>query len=156
MDVGVDADILDALERQNQHEVRRLASHAGQRQQLVHRARHAAAVPLDQQTAGFLDVPCLVAVEADGIDQPLDLPDGELRHRARRARHAEQPRRRGGGHRIARLRRQHRRDEDVERIFLALFGDFLDRGQLEIVDGARERPHDRQDASRRRFRHYFG
>jgi len=107
MHVRVDANTLAALEGQNQHEVRRLASDAGQRQQLVHRAGHAAAVTLDEQPTGFLDVPRLVAVEADGINQPLDLLDGERRHRPRRARDTEQSRRRGGRHRIARLRREH-------------------------------------------------
>jgi len=82
-----------------------------------------------------------VAIEADRVDQPLDLLRAEPGHRARRARHAEEARRRGCGHRIARLRRQHGRDEHLERVFLALLRDLLDGGQIEIVDRTCERAH---------------
>ena len=69
MDVRVDADVLLTLERQDQHEVGRLPADAGQRQQLLHRARHAAAELLDQDAARLLHVRRLVAIEADRIDR---------------------------------------------------------------------------------------
>jgi len=154
--VRVDADVLQALEGQDQHEVGRLPPDARQRQQLLHRARHAAAVPFDENAAGFLHVSRFVPIEADRVNEALDLPGRQFRHRPRRPRDAEQPRRRGGRHRIARLGREHRRDQHVERIFLAFFRNFFDRRQIEVVDGARERAHDRVHGSGRRFRHYFG
>jgi len=68
VDVGVDADVVRALERQDQHQVRGLAADAGQGEEVGHRAGHPAAVPVDQDPAGLLDVPCLVAVKAHRID----------------------------------------------------------------------------------------
>jgi len=127
MHVRVDADVLQAPERQDQHQVRRFAADAWQREQFLHRARHAAAEFLDEDAARLLHVRRLVTIEADRIDEPLDLRRSQFRHRARRARDAEEPRRRGGRHRVARLSRQHGRDEHLERIFLTLFGDFFDR-----------------------------
>jgi len=147
MHVRVDADVLQALERQDQDQVRRLPADARQCQQLLHGARHATAVTLDQDAARLAHVPRLVAVEAHRIDQVLDLPGRQLRHRPRRARDAEQSRRCGRRHRIAGLRRQHGRDEDRERVFLALFRDFFDRRELEMVDGARKRTHDGEHCS---------
>jgi len=154
--VRVDADVLQALEGQDQHEVRRLPPDAREREQFLHRARHASAVPVDEDAARLPHVLRFVPIEADRVNEALDLPGRQLRQRLRRPRDAEQPRRCGGRHRIARLGRQHRRDQHFERIFLAFFRNFFDRGQIEVVDGARERAHDGVYRSSRRFRHYFG
>jgi len=154
--VCVDADVLQALEGQNQHEVRRLPSDAGQRQQLFHRAGHAAAVPLDEKAARFLDVPGLVPIEAHRINQALNPCGRQLRHRPWRARDAEQACRCGGRHRIPRLRRQHRRNEDLEGVLLTFLRDLFDRRELEMVDGARQGTHYGENGLRRRFSHRFG
>ena len=44
-------------------------------------------------------------------------------------------------HRVLRLRRQHRRDQDLKRILLLILGDLLHRWFLEPVDRARETAH---------------
>ena len=93
--MGVDADVPAAFVGENQHQVRRLAAHARQREELLHGARRSAAEILEQLRAGRLDVARLVAIEAHRIDQLLDLPGAELRHRLRRARLCKQPL--GGG-----------------------------------------------------------
>ena len=138
MHVRVDADVVAAAMREDQHQVRRLAPHAGQRQQLLHRRRHAAAEASTICSAGLVHVHGLVAIEADGVDQLLDLARRSAWPSSRRARDANR-RARPRRHRIARLRRQHRRDQDLERILLLLFGDLLDRRLLEPVDRLRER-----------------
>src|SRR5579859_3303754 len=91
--VRVDADVPLALERQDQDEVRGLAANARQRQQLLHRARYATGKLVDEHAARVAHVHGFVAIEADGIDQALDAFGRELRHRRRRARDREQPRR---------------------------------------------------------------
>src|SRR5207248_9403386 len=53
------------------------------------------ALPIYEDAARRFDVPRLVAVKADGVDQPLDLLHGELSHRLRGACGFEQPGRRG-------------------------------------------------------------
>jgi len=156
MHVRVDADVLQALERQDEHEIRGLPPDARKCEELLHGAWHPAAVAFDEDAARCPDVPRLVPIEADRINQPLNLLDRQPRHRSRRARDAKQPRRGRSRDGIARLRRQHGRDEHVERIFPALFSDFFDRRQLEMVDRPRERTHDGEHGSRRGFRHYFG
>jgi len=145
--VRIDADVLQALEREDQDQVGCLAADARQREELVHRPGHPATVLVYDDPAGFFQVLRLVAVEADGIDEALDPFRGELRHRFRRAGDAEQPGRRRGGDRIPRLRREHCRDEDFEGILLALFGDLFDGRQLEIVDRTRQCFHDAIDSS---------
>ena len=62
-----------AAVRQDQHQVRGLAADARQRQQLLHRRRHAAAEARQDLSQVCLHVDRLVAIEADRIDQPLDL-----------------------------------------------------------------------------------
>ncbi len=81
VNVGVHADVPQALERQDQHEVGRLPSHARQRQQLLHRRRHPAAESLDEDLARRLHVAGFVPVEAHRVDQAFDLPHRQLRHR---------------------------------------------------------------------------
>ena len=71
---------------------------------------------VDQHLAARLHVPRLVAIEADRIDQPLDLLHRQLRHRPRRARPLEQPRRRRVRRRVLGARRQQRGDQDLKRI----------------------------------------
>ena len=89
--VRVDADILAALIGEDQHEVRGLASNAWQCEQLFHRGRCLAAEILQQFGACRLDVTRFVTVEADRINQLLDLLDGQLRHRFGCAGLLEQP-----------------------------------------------------------------
>ena len=61
----------------------------------------------------------------------------------------EQAGRGGMRHRIARLRRQHCRNEDLERILLLILGDLLDRRLLEAGHRFAEPPHDRVDPAGR-------
>jgi len=89
MHVRVDADVLAAAVREDEHEIRRLAADTRQRQQIVHCVRHLAAEPREDLPARRLHVPRFDSVKADRIDQPFDLLRRELRHRARRARDAE-------------------------------------------------------------------
>ena len=88
----------------------------------------------------------LVAIEADWIDEPLDPLHRELRHRARGSRGGEQTRRRGERRLVLGACRQQRGDQDLKRILLLCLGDLLDGRQLEAVDGAGERAHDRADS----------
>ena len=85
VDVGIDADVLRAPVRQDQHQVRGLPSDARQRQQLAHGPRHPSAEPAQDLAARVLHVDGLVPIEADRIDEPLDLLDGQLRDAVRRA-----------------------------------------------------------------------
>src|ERR1051326_3332929 len=147
MDVGVDADVLLAAVGEDQHEVRGLASDAREREQLLHVRRHPSAEARRNLPARLPDVDGLVPVETHGIDQLPNLGERELRHRVRRPRHAKQPRRRGGRHRISRLRRQHRWNEDLKRIFLLIFGDLLAGRFVQPVDGLRQPTH--HDGNRR-------
>ena len=123
--------LLQALEAEDEHQVGRLPAHARQHHQLFHRLRHLSAEAIDEHPAAGLHVLGLVAVEADRVDQPLDFLDGELRHRARRPRHLEQPRRCGVRGRVLGARREQRRDEDLKGVFGLLVRDLLDRRQLE-------------------------
>jgi hypothetical protein len=54
------------------------------------------------------------------------------------------------------LRRQHRRNENLEGVFLAVLGDLFDRRQIEMIDGAAEGAHDSMDTAARRSPHYTG
>ena len=145
--MGVDADVLPAAERQNQHQVRGLASHSRQHQELVHRRGHATVMRVDEDPARLLHVRGLVAVEAHRINELDDLLFRQRRHRLWRPRRPEQAGRRRGGHCVAGLRREHGGDQHLERILLAVLGDLLDRGKLEVVDRPRERLHDGEDGS---------
>ena len=90
-------------------------------------------------------MPRLVAIEADRVDQLLDLLDRQPRHRPRRARPLEQPRRGGVRRRILRAGGQQRRDEDLKRILGLRLRDLLDRRQLHAGDLAANRAHDALD-----------
>jgi hypothetical protein len=90
-------------------------------------------------------VPGFVTVEADGIDEPLDLLHGQRPDRSGRPRHLEQPRGRGRRRSVLRPRGQQRADQHLKRIFLARFGNFLDRWKFEAVNLAREGAHDGTD-----------
>jgi hypothetical protein len=139
--VGVDADVATALEREDEHQVRRLTAHPGQGQQFLHGAWHPAAELLDQHSTGRLDMAGLVAIEAHRIDQLLDLLHGQRRHGLRRAGASEQPRRGRQRGRILGTGRQSRRDEHLEWVFLLALGDLLDGGQFQAGDRAGERFH---------------
>ena len=75
-------------------QVRGFAADAGEREQLVHRVRHAAAKARQQHLAGLLHVHRFVAIEADGINQLLHFRRRQLQDRARRGR-ARRPARAG-------------------------------------------------------------
>ena len=128
-----------ALIRENQHEVRRLAPDAWQRQQLLHRGRRLAPEIADELRACRLDVSRLVSIEADGIDELLNLLHSQRRHRLRRAGLAEQALGRRVGRGVLRSRGQQRRDRHLKRILGARLRDFFDGGQLEAGDGDRQR-----------------
>ncbi len=134
MDVDVHADVAAALEPEDQHEVRGLATDARQRHQLLHRRRHTAIEVGDEHLAARFHVPRLVAIEANRIDQPLDLGDREPGHRSRRASPLEQARRRGVRGRVLRARGQKRRDQYLEWILCLGLRDLLDRRQLHAGD----------------------
>jgi hypothetical protein len=53
---------------------------------------------------------------------------------------------------VSRLRREHRRDEDLEGVFVLVLGDLLDRRRLEAVNRAREPPHHGPDPAVRNDR----
>jgi len=108
MHMNVDADVLLAAKGEDHHQVRRLAAHTRQRDQFLHRPWHLTAELLDNHPAGVFHEHRFVAIEADGIDQFLDLSDGQLRQRLRRTRFGEQPRRRRQGRGVLRARRQQR------------------------------------------------
>src|SRR5262245_43490903 len=152
VDVRVDADVLFAAVRENEHEVRRLPPDPRQRQQFVHRRGYAAAEAFQDLAARLLHVHRLGAIEADRVDQLPDPRVRQLRHRPGRARDAEQPRGGGGRDGVLRLRRQHRRDEDLEGIFLLILRDLLDGRLVEAVDRLREPSHD--DGDGRGTRHH--
>ena len=61
-----------------------LASDAGKRQKLLHRAGDPSAEALKQHLTGEDDVPCLVVIEAAGADIALYLGDIRLRQRFQR------------------------------------------------------------------------
>jgi hypothetical protein len=98
-------------------------------------------------------MPRLVAIEADRVDQPLDLGHGQPRHRPGSARAAEQARRRGVRGRVLGARRQQRRDEDLKGILGLGLGDLLNRRQLHAGNGECERAHHALYAPRIEFLH---
>jgi len=149
VDVRIDADVPRAAVRQDEDEVGGLASHARQRQQLLHCRRHPSAEARHDLFAGLRHVDSFVPVEAGRVNQPFDLLHVQLQHRARRARHAEEPRGCGSGHRVLGLRRQHRRNQDLERILVLIPRDFLDCRRVEAVDRLGQPAHDRSDPSTR-------
>jgi predicted secreted Zn-dependent protease len=63
--------------------------------------------------------------------------------------HLEQPRGRDVRHFIPRLRRQHRRDQDLKRILAAVFADLFDRRLLHAANGAAEAREDGGDRAGR-------
>lgn len=145
MDMRVHADVVATGMRQNQHQVGSLPANTGQRQQLLHRRRHAAAEALHDLPARLLHVPRLHPIETDRIDQLLDRRHGEGGHRLRRPRDPEQSRRRGVRHRIPRLRRQHGRNQDLEWVLAAVSADLLDCRLLHPAYRAGQGPEDGAD-----------
>ena len=75
VDVHVDADRRQ-VEANRDRQVRRLASDPRQLAERLDRARQNAAELLAQDARQLLQVPRLVVVEPDGIDELLDLGDG--------------------------------------------------------------------------------
>ena len=84
----------------------------------------------------------LVPIEADRIDELLDLGDAQFNQRLGRATAREQSCRRRGRDRILRLRRQHRRDQDLKGIGLLFVGDLLDCRVVHTRDGRSKPSHD--------------
>jgi hypothetical protein len=124
--VSIDADVLQAPERHDQDQVRGFPADPRQRQQLVHRRRHAAVKSVDEDSARRLQMTRFVAIEADRIDQPFDVLRGEPGDQARRARNVEQPGRCRERRRILRAGRQQRRDENLKGILFLALRDLLD------------------------------
>src|SRR5262245_56363825 len=83
MHMSVDTDVVLATERENHHQVRGLTSHSWQRDELVQRAGDLAVEPFDQRLGCRPHEARLVAIEADRVDQRLDLFDGQLRDYSR-------------------------------------------------------------------------
>ena len=81
---------------------------------------HVTAEPRQDLLARLLHVHGLVPIEADRVDQLLDLLHRQPRHRPRRSRDAKQPRRRRVRHRVLRPRRQQRRDQHLKGILLLI------------------------------------
>ena len=104
---------------------------------------------LVRQLDGDIRVPAKSTVHAVLDRHGLVRRGGGPRHRAR---DPEQTRRGGVGHGIAGLRRQHRRDQDLEGILLLILGNLLDRRLVEARDRLAEPPHDRVDPPARHVR----
>jgi len=141
VDVGIDADVLAAAEGQDQDQVRRLPSHARQRQQLLHRRWDPPAEALEERQRRRLHVARLVAVEAHRVDQALDFAGAEGRHTLGRRGGRKQARRGRIGGRVLRSRRQQRPDQHLERLVAARLGDLLDRRKVVLPDRAGEPRH---------------
>jgi len=75
-DMGVDDDALIFPERVSQDDVRGFSGNAVERQQIVHRIRHAAAEPLTDGPAGEFKAAGLVSVESCGSNDRLDFRQG--------------------------------------------------------------------------------
>jgi hypothetical protein len=73
----------ELAERDVQHDVRGLAAHAGKRLQRLARARHFAAVLVEQDLRERDDVLRLAAIEADRADVLLESLDAERRDLSR-------------------------------------------------------------------------
>ena len=98
-----------------EHDVRRLAADAGQRRQRVHVGRHLAAVRAEQGLRHAQEHLGLLPEEAGGDDLRLELR-GRRRGEPLRIGIALEERRRDLVHaRVRRLRREDRRDEQLER-----------------------------------------
>ena len=145
--VGVHTDAgLAVAHRHDQ--VGRLPSHAVEGEELVDRVGHAAVESREQVPADPENDARLRTVEADRIDESLDLSGYQLQHGLRRRGHGEEALGGGTGRRVLRAQRQDAGDEDAERIAIAL-GDDRERGR---VPARRAPPKPADDGTDRYFR----
>ena len=114
-DVGVDGQRRLA-EDGVEHHIRGLAANPGQRLQRLAVARRLAAVPFDDGARERDDVPGLGPIEPDRLDEFGEPLLAERRHLFRRVGEGEQRRRRPVHARVRRLRRQHHRHQQSERV----------------------------------------
>ena len=114
-----------------EHDVGGLAADAGQCFERHAVAGHPAAVPRDQQAAGFEQVLRLGAVEADRADVRGEAVLAEREHLGRRVGDGEQPPRRLVDADIGRLRREQHRSEQLEHVGVFEFGLGLRVGGLQ-------------------------
>src|SRR5438445_505025 len=142
--VHADAGLVEA---HRHHEVGRLAADTLEGEQGVDVVRHAPAEALQQIAAQPEDHACLRAIEADRIDQRLDLPRGQAQHGGGRVGDCEEPRGGGAGRRVLRAQRQDAGHEHAEGVAL-LLGDQRQRGAVP----ARLRPPQPADDARDVYR----
>jgi predicted CoA-binding protein len=140
MDVRVDGERRDAEGLGHDH-ARGLVTDAGERFELLEGARDAAAVLLDEHLREPVERFRLRRSEPAGLDQVVDLPDGELRHLLGGVRAREERRRHEVDARVGRLRGEDDGDEERERIAVAQRDR---RGGVELV----EHPADPRDLLR--------
>ena len=115
-DVGVNREGLLAKGRV-ENDVRGLAADPGQRLQLLARARHFAAMPVDQPLAECDDVPRLGVEQADRLDRVAQRAFAEIHHLLRFLDARKQRTASDIDARVGRLRRKHHRDEQLVRVF---------------------------------------
>ena len=114
--VRVHDDADDHVERIAEDDVRRLAPDAVELDQFLHRARHFAAVALDEFAAAILDVLRLATEKSGGLDELLQFRARRVREIRRRAVFFEQLRRDEVDAPVRALRRKDHGDEQLERV----------------------------------------
>ena len=115
--MGVDDDAFVQAEGVAEDDVRGLPADARELHELGHRARHLAAVALDEGAAEALERLRLVAEEAGGLDERLELFASGICRVVRGGRAGREERRRHhvDAH-VGALRREDRRDQELERV----------------------------------------
>src|SRR5581483_3762574 len=121
-------------ERVAEHDVRRLAAHARQLDELVHVGRHLAAMLGDESLRHAEQRLRLRAKKPGGVDQRFELRRRRLRERLRVRIFLEQHRRDQVDARVGRLRRQDRRDEQLERVPVMQLGVGVGMLRLERIE----------------------
>jgi len=116
-----------------EHDVRRLAPHAGQRLERRPLARHLPAMRLDQDARQRHHVPRLGIEQADGADMAAQPFLAELEHLRGRRHDAEQAGRRAVDARIGRLRGEHDGDEQLVGVGMDELGARLGIGRREAA-----------------------
>jgi len=132
--VRVHDDADDHVKRISQNDVRRLATDTVERVQFLHRARHFAAVPLDELAAAVLDVLRLAAEKSGGLDELLQLRARRIREIRRRAVFFEQLRRDEVDALVRALGGKNDGDEQLERVCVIQFAMRVGISLLETGD----------------------
>src|SRR5687767_6568320 len=113
-EVRVDGDH-GLAERGVEHDIRRLAAHAGQALERLALFRHLAAVLFEQDPGQRNDVFRFHAIQTDGLDERLKPRHAELHHLVWRIRLSKEPLRRLVHRLVGGLRREHHGDEQLVR-----------------------------------------